>query len=147
MIRLAAHKDYDVVMKIWLDTNIETHFYIPKSFWQTQADKVRGMLKDADIYVFEESGQIKGFIGIMYYDYIAGLFVAKPFKHRGIGTKLLKKVQDIYEKLELNVYQKNKNAICFYEKNGFQIQKQGTNADTNEPEFLMRWNKTHPKDT
>lgn len=143
MILLATDKDYDVVMKIWFQSNIKTHFYIPKSFWKSQADKVRQMLKNADIYVFTQDGQIKGFIGIMFYNYIAGLFVDESFTHQGIGTALLKKAQDVYNQLELNVYKKNKNAVCFYEKNGFKIQKDGINTETNEPEFLMTWQKRH----
>lgn len=46
---------------------------------------VEGMLGDAEIYVFEEQGQIKGFVGLDG-EYIAGIFVREKEQSLGIGN-------------------------------------------------------------
>lgn len=142
MIRLATPKDYDSILKIWLATNMTTHFYIPKSFWKQQAQKVKKLFNEADIYLYEDNKLIKGFIGIMFYNYIAGIFVDDSYTHTGIGSALLKKAQESYNELELHVYKKNERAIYFYQKNKFKIISEGVNVETNEPEYFMKWQKS-----
>jgi putative acetyltransferase len=41
--------------------------------------------------------------------------------------------------LSLHVYEKNKKAIAFYEKNGFQIVNKTVQEETGEMEYEMRW--------
>ena len=43
--------------------------------------------------------------------------------------------------MTLHVYQKNKRAISFYQREAFVIQSEGLDEDTGEKEFLMVWRK------
>ncbi|MGI5919383.1 MAG: hypothetical protein ACOX8N_06995 [Christensenellales bacterium] len=74
MIRELHKDELDIVMKIWLEANIQAHDFIPESYWQTNYEMVKGLLPKSKILVFEESGEVKGFAGLTG-DYIAGIFV------------------------------------------------------------------------
>ena len=50
------------------------------------------MLPNAEVYVFEEDGEVQGFIG-MDAEYIAGLFVAEGYRGQGIDHQLISEVK------------------------------------------------------
>lgn len=150
MIREFQREDLETVVKIWLDANKEAHDFIDSCYWESYKDAVKEMFLQAEIYVFEtedtteeiseETGRILGFIGLDK-DYVAGIFVRGDVRSKGVGKQLLDFVKQKKEKLELNVYVKNKRAVQFYEREGFRIQKEGTDAETGEKEYCMLWIK------
>ena len=73
-------------------------------------------MPDAKVYIFQEDNIIKGFIGIIEEEYIAGLFVKSEYQREGVGKKLIEYIKPKYRQLKLDVYSKNKNAIKFYVK-------------------------------
>lgn len=127
----------DSVMKIWIDTNIDAHNFIQKEYWINNYDLVKQMLPLADIYIFEENTVIKGFIGVIEGNYIAGLFVKKEYQRDGIGQKLIDYCKSKYLLLKLDVFIKNKNAVNFYYKNGFKVLDEHFSEETNEIEYTM----------
>ncbi|HCW53927.1 MAG TPA: N-acetyltransferase [Clostridium sp.] len=139
MIKKLTTSNLDTVMKIWLKTNIETHSFIPKEYWQNNFEMVKEVLPQADVYVFEEDEIIKGFIGIVDVRYIAGIFVKKEYQEQGIGHELLEFCKDKYKKLSLDVFVKNEKAINFYIKNDFKISTKKLNEGTNEEEYFMNY--------
>lgn len=84
MIRLFEFRDLNRIMEIWLEGNIKAHPFIKEKFWKQNYETVRSVLPNAEVYVFEEDGEIQGFIG-MDAEYIAGLFVAEGYRGQGIG--------------------------------------------------------------
>lgn len=125
---------------IWLHTNKKAHDFIAETYWDEHFEMVKGMLGDAEIYVFEEQGQIKGFVGLDG-EYIAGIFVREKEQSLGIGKQLLDFVKSLKGQLKLNVYQKNERAIKFYTREQFEIQDEQTDEATGEAEYLMLWKK------
>ena len=140
MIRKLRKKDLDEVAYIWLHTNKKAHDFIAETYWDEHFEMVEGMLGDAEIYVFEEQGQIKGFVGLDG-EYIAGIFVREKEQSLGIGKQLLDFVKSLKGQLKLNVYQKNERAIKFYTREQFEIQDEQTDEATGEAEYLMLWKK------
>lgn len=136
MIRKLRKTDLDEVAYIWLHTNKKAHDFIAETYWDEHFEMVEGMLGDAEIYVFEEQGQIKGFVGLDG-EYIAGIFVREKEQSLGIGKQLLDFVKSLKGQLKLNVYQKNERAIKFYTREQFEIQDEATG----EAEYLMLWKK------
>ena len=63
-------------------------------------------LPNAQLYVDEEEGEIAGFVG-MQGDYIAGIFVKRDHRGRGISGKLIDFLKLKHDKLQLSVYEKN----------------------------------------
>ena len=96
------------------------------------------MLPLAEVYLYEEQGEIQGFIGLSG-SYIAGIFVCGQAQSRGIGRKLLDYAKAGKNRLELRVYQKNARAIAFYRREQFEIQAECLDCETGEKEYLMAW--------
>lgn len=138
MIRKMEKKDLDRVSKIWLETNIKAHDFIPVQYWEKNYGPVREMLPQAEVYVWEENGQIQGFAGL-YEDYIAGIFVLEQAQSKGIGGQLLNYIKGRKPYLSLKVYQKNIRAVKFYKREGFQIKKESADQETGEKEYTMEW--------
>ena len=140
MIREFREKDLDIIMQIWVETNMQAHNFIPKEYWINNYDMVKNMLPQAEVYVYEddETNQIDGFIGLAD-DYIAGIFVRNGVQSKGIGKQLLDHVKCIKPCLNLSVYEKNKRAIRFYQREKFMVQSKSVDENTNEKELEMSW--------
>ena len=57
----------------------------------------------------------------------------------GIGKLLLDYIKNKKLRLRLNVYQKNTRALSFYQREGFDIQCEGSDDATGETEYTMLW--------
>lgn len=139
MIRKFKKEDIEEVSRIWLDTNIKSHNFIDKNYWKDNFKIVKDLLLKAEIYVYEdEKGVIKGFIGLNN-NYIEGIFVCENVQSKGIGKKLVDYAKQIKSNLSLKVYKKNIRAIKFYQRENFEIKKEGIDEDTGEEEYFMEW--------
>ena len=58
---------------------------------------------------------------------------------KGIGKSLLDECKKKYNKLELNVYEKNNRAIRFYRRESFDIVSKNIDQATKEIEIRMKW--------
>lgn len=140
MIRISTNNDIERIMQIWLDTNISVHKYIPQEYWTSNAKYVKEAIQEAEVYVYEENKEIKGFIGINK-GHIEGIFVEEKYRNQGIGKELLSYCKNKYDKLTLEVYKKNTKAINFYEREQFKPIKEDVDEANNEVEILMEWKK------
>ena len=136
MIRELQKADINKVADIWLDTNLQAHYFIPAQYWKSNFDSVKELLPQAEVYVYENGEKIQGFIGLNG-EYIEGIFVSGEIQSQGIGKLLLNFVKDRRSKLSLNVYQKNTQAIHFYQREGFTIQREGLDEATGEKDYVM----------
>ena len=140
MIRRMQKTDIDAISGIWLDANREAHDFIPAEYWESNFLPVKEMLLQAEVYVYidECKNEIEGFVGLDQ-EYIAGIFVRKEARSKGIGKALLDFIKEKKQELTLNVYQKNERAVRFYERQGFQIIDRSIDKSTDEKEYLMQW--------
>ena len=138
MIRTFKKEDTEAVMRIWLNGNLEAHGFVPADYWRENLPMVEEQLPEADIFVWEENGSIRGFLGIQD-GFIAGIFVDSSCRSEGIGKKLLDHAKTIYPSLSLKVYQKNTRAAGFYFREGFFAESEGMDEETGEPEYTMVW--------
>lgn len=138
MIRELRKVDINKVAEIWLDTNIKTHYFISAQYWKSNFELVKELLLQATVYVYEDKQEIQGFIGLSN-EYIEGIFVPDEMQSCGIGKLLLDYIKNKKLRLRLNVYQKNIRALSFYQREGFDIQCEGSDAATGEKEYTMLW--------
>lgn len=138
MIREYRKEDLEPVMQIWLESNYEAHNFIDKNYWKQNYDLVKAELPKAKIYVSENDTEILGFSGLQD-NYIAGLFVRKNMRGHGIGSELLTCVKKYHSSLTLSVYKKNKRAVAFYQKQGFEVIEKKIDKNVNEEEYVMEW--------
>ena len=144
MIRKFCDNDINRVMTIWFEGNMDSHNFINPEYWKEKYNEVKSMIPQAEVYVYESDGIIKGFIGLDS-DYIAGIFIDKIYRSRGIGTALIRFIKNSHERLILSVYEKNKSAVRFYEKSGFVVASTETDSDTLQTEYTMLWERTENK--
>lgn len=140
MIRKFETRDTERVMEIWLNANLEAHDFVPGDYWRSKYRSVREQILEADIYVCEEGKEIQGFAG-MTEDYLAGIFVDKPYRGMGIGKRLLECVKKDYAVFSLNVYEKNQRAVDFYLREGLSVVSKGMDEDTAETDYTMAWDQ------
>ena len=140
MIRKLQKTDVIKVADIWLDSNIKAHDFIPAQYWKSNFELVKELLLQATVYVYEHNQEIQGFIGLND-EYVEGIFVSDEMQSQGIGKLLLNFVKEKKTKLYLNVYQKNTRAIHFYQREGFEIQREGLDEVTGEKDYVMVWQR------
>ena len=138
MIRGLQQADVARVAEIWLDANVRAHHFIPEQYWRDCFGAVKTQLAEAELYVYETAGEIQGFVGLDG-SYIAGIFVCPEAQSQGVGKQLLDFIKALKRQLNLSVYQKNSGAVRFYQREGFAVQREGTDEDTGETEYFMAW--------
>lgn len=138
MIRKLKNSDLEAVVKLWLETNIQAHDFIPQSYWLENYEAVKTALSDAVIFVYEENNLIQGFVGLTG-NYIAGIFVGANDQSMGIGKALLDYIKKNYADLSLHVYKKNVRAVSFYLRESFVVSKEQVDEATGEKELVMNW--------
>lgn len=117
---------------------MKAHYFIPTQHWKSNFELVKELLLQATVYIYEDNQEIQGFIGLND-EYIEGIFVSDEMQSQGIGKILLNYAKDKRNKLLLNVYQKNTQAISFYKREGFEIQYSGLDESTGEKDYVMVW--------
>ena len=85
MIRKYQPQDLEHIMKIWLETNLAAHRFIPAEYWNGQYEAVKEALPQADILIYEEEGTVLGFLGLQD-SYIAGLLWKKHLGPGGLAA-------------------------------------------------------------
>lgn len=142
VIRVFAECDLSAVMEIWLEGNFSAHPFISEKYWMVHYDMVKDALPQAEVYVYEDeiSRRIQGFIGLQD-EYIAGLFVRKAYRAKGIGRMLLEHAKGLKAILRLCVYCKNSGAVQFYLSQGFVQHGKSIDNETSEEELSMVWKK------
>lgn len=133
-------KDIDLIMKIWLNSNLQAHNFVSAEYWKNNYDEVKKLLPQSDLRVYWKNEQPIGFVGIMN-GYIAGIFVDSDYRSKGVGLALLEDAKKRYNSLSLDVYGKNQGALRFYKRNGFKKISSKVDNINEEIEYRMIWNK------
>ena len=64
MIRKLRKTDINRVADIWLKTNLKAHSIISEQYWISNYERVKEMLPQAEVYVYEDDKMIQGFLGV-----------------------------------------------------------------------------------
>ncbi|MCU6668426.1 N-acetyltransferase [Enterobacteriaceae bacterium H4N4] len=140
MIRKWLNDDLEPLLELWLESTTVAHPFIDARYWQESEAIVRDVyLPSAETWVWEATGQLRGFISVMQSRFIGALFVDPTYAGQGIGHALINHVQQRYPSLSLEVYQKNSRAVNFYHAQGFRIEDSAWQEETHHPTWLMSW--------
>ncbi|OSB12352.1 N-acetyltransferase [Paraclostridium bifermentans] len=138
MIRKLTNIDTDKIMDIWLESTVRAHNFISREYWENNYKVVKDVyMPIADTFVYEEDGEIRGFISIINNEFIGALFVDVKFQGMDIGSKLIDYSIEKYKKLTLAVYKENQKSVGFYIRKGFKIIEEGLNEDSGYTEYIM----------
>lgn len=140
-IRSNKKSEVNKLVKIWYEGSLLAHDFIDKNYWKTQQkDMEEKYLPMSETYVITNETEAVGFVS-MVDDYLAALFIDVKYQGEGYGKKLLNFIKERRENVQLKVYKKNRNAVQFYERNGFVIKEELIDEQTAEEEFLMGWER------
>ncbi len=93
MLRPSRPEDMDEIVEIWLLASLQAHDFVDAScWWQAQEELRTRYLDHAQIWVFEERGDLLGFMALVD-NYLAALFVRPDRQGRGVGHALLQEAK------------------------------------------------------
>jgi GNAT superfamily N-acetyltransferase len=98
-----------------------------------------GLVAAGGVTVAEVDGAVAAFLALGAR--LDHLYVHPDHYRQGLGSALLRAAQAARPRLELWVFQRNTNAIAFYEAHGFSVVEvtEGADNEEREPDFLMAW--------
>jgi len=138
-IRTYREIDLDEMVEIWYEASVIAHSFIPASFWASQKNAMKERyLLSTENFVFEESGQVSGFISLAG-DRVCALFVDPEMQGKGIGSALMEHAKNLKGRLSLMVYRENEKGIHFYKKCGFAEVNEEVDEFTGCMQILMKW--------
>ncbi len=133
-------EDIALLMAIWLNSNISSHPSIDELYWHRLYDSVRkSYLDNSEIFIFEEDEKLLGFISILEYSKIEGIYVLDKERKRTIEKQLLNYCQQSYNTLSVNVFAENKDALDFYINENFYQTEEIYNEELNTVEYNLQW--------
>ena len=140
MLRKGGVGDIDTIVDIWLWASLQSHDFIEAaSWWQAQETLRIRYLQYASIWVFEEKGELLGFMGLMD-NYLAALFVRPENQQQGVGHALLQQAKRHASTLYTKIFVENRAAVQFYLHHGFVIVAEEMDPLTNHPQYKMCFN-------
>jgi putative acetyltransferase len=143
MIRRYCPQDLEQIMALWLETTITAHPFIAESYWYQAKPLVeKEYIPNADTWIYQDNGEIVGFISILDGQLIGALFVRQDKQQSGIGKALITFVKLSHPLLLLEVYPQNQRAYRFYQRMGFRTVSQNLNPDTGAVVEIMSYQKT-----
>lgn len=139
MIRLYKITDLEAVLSAWENASKVGHPFLSEAFLvQERADLRELYLPNTETWVFEQDGQVIGFISLMGNE-IGGLFVQPAFHGTGVGRQLMEKAKTLHPVLELEVFEANLAARQFYAKCGFVVIGEGVHQSTGQAFLRLRF--------
>ncbi|ART78907.1 GNAT family N-acetyltransferase [Oceanisphaera avium] len=139
MIRAARPTDEQAIHDIWLLASLQAHDFIPAAFWWQQQEALRARyLPEAEIWLWDQAGDIQGFVALLD-DYVAALFVRPDCQQQGIGRQLLNNVKNKRRQLLMRVYCENDIAMNFYLSQGFTVVKEEIDTASGQPILFLRY--------
>jgi GNAT superfamily N-acetyltransferase len=101
------------------------------------------LIQFGELWVAEAGGVLVGFC-VFNMGEVDHLFVHPAHQRTGIGSALLRKAKDAFDKLELWTFQRNEIAIRFYEHHGFSVVERtdGRDNEEREPDVRLAWERS-----
>jgi putative acetyltransferase len=123
-----AARDHSLAFLTNLHTDAEDHAFFARA------------VERGGVTVAEHRGAAVAFLALVG-EQIDHLYVHPAHHRHGHGSALLRAAQASTEHLELWVFQRNANAIAFYEAHGFAItaSTDGAGNEEHEPDHRMAW--------
>ena len=145
MIRKITNEDINSVMTIWMKGNLKYQYFIDYNKWLLEFNSFKEkLLNKYKTYVYldekiknsENQNEILGFVSIDGNE-VKAIYIKLQERNNGIGKSLIHYIMK--NKKELSVYEKNTQAILFFNHLGFRNIKIQIDENTNQKEYIMRW--------
>ena len=140
MIRKFKLEDKTIVLTMWVKANFRANSFIERDFWIQEFNGMKDTVINYETYIYEESGEIKGFITIAEEEIVA-IVVKEDYLKNGIGRKLINYCKERKDCLSIKVYENNIEAMVFILRMEFKNMGVKIDNKTNEKQYIMNWIK------
>lgn len=147
MLKQFDKNDIDTIMKIWKDNNQRFQGFIDNQYWIDNYVTNKNIFMNCKIYVYTETTEIKAFIIIDSEGKLINIQVKPEIQREGIGEILIQKVKQEYNHLNVEVFERNGNAILFFKAMGFRKKTEKIDENTQENVYLMNWSVGNESDS
>lgn len=138
---VVASDRYEEMAGVWLRASLSAHGFIAPSYWIANEGPMREKyLPASENYAYVCGGELKGFISLSG-NRVEALFVGPGHQGRGIGRALLEYAKGLRSVLTLDVYEQNRQALRFYERNGFARVEESIDHGTGHTQLRMEWGR------
>lgn len=121
MIKLFTESDFSKIISLWERSVEATHHFLAKEDLEFYKSLVPRFFPQVNaMYILEEDGIIKGFLGVSEEE-IDMLFVDSKYFGQGIGKQLLMYAIEELKLSKIDVNEQNMNAYEFYQHFGFRL--------------------------
>ena len=139
MLRASRPEDMEEIVEEWVQASLQADELVDTyCWWQAQEELRTRYLDHARIWVFEERGELLGFMALVD-DYLAALFVRPDRQGRGVGHALLQEAKQQGGALHTRVFVENEPAVRFYRRHGFRIGNEVSDPLTGHPQYQMHF--------
>ncbi|HGJ5858382.1 MAG TPA: acetyltransferase [Arsenophonus nasoniae] len=121
-IKRATTNDFAQLILIWENSVRATHDFLPEKMIATLRPLIlNNYLPNLQVYMsVDEQNSITGFMAIEQ-NRLEILFIAPTLRRKGIGKALLQYAVTHFAVNEVDVNEQNKQAIDFYQQQGFKV--------------------------
>ncbi len=143
-IRAYREEDYQRVVELWHETQLDAYPYQPLTQSYTREDHLRffreRIARNCAIWIAEDDRGLVGFLALNG-SYVDRLYIHPMRQRAGAGTALIRKAMELSpDGLELHTHQENESARAFYEKHGFEAGKFGISPPPESvPDVEYHW--------
>jgi len=111
----------------------------PKDYEKCHETVLCWLQEKPQLFLVKYANKLIGFM-MLAENMVDQLYIDIPFRGKKLGKQLIQIAKDMYpEKLALFTLKENKNAIAFYERQGFKIIRYGIAPDEGIPDVYMEW--------
>ena len=112
MVRDYQPSDLERILKIWLQSNLQAHDFIDRSYWEKNYDFVRCLLPQSQVLVWEQDGEVQGFAGIEGRN-IEVFLSARSFAPRGLEQPYCKRQNGAFHPSRCRFTARTGGLFCF----------------------------------
>jgi N-acetylglutamate synthase-like GNAT family acetyltransferase len=144
-IRNAADSDTGAVMQIWLQANIAAHPFLNALHWHNRYDAARQIVRTSQTFVYENRGEMHGFISLSSENEIIAVCVEPRKQHKGVGIHLLDHAKQTFPCLSIKCFKQNELTVKFLINRGFVPVTEKKDATTGYTEYTMEWSANNKR--
>ena len=142
-LRYATAADLPVCATI-INDYIDATEWLPRTLNHADVEAlfVPSLLEARTLFVAEEAGVITGYLSMSNDGFVPALYLRPGGRGKGVGKMLLDAAKAAHpEGLELTVFERNTDALRFYEREGFHedFSRRDTATEEGIPTLWMRW--------
>jgi putative acetyltransferase len=138
VIRKYNAEDLAELLDVWYDASQIGHPFLSRDFLdQERRTVIQEYLPNAETWVFEEEGQVVGFIALIGNE-VGGIFVTPRRHGQGIGRALMDHARASRNHLDVEVFEANEIGRAFYHAYGFKVIRPVVHEETGEPVLRLR---------